>query len=110
MKAKLVIEPFVPSHEEEFYYKPSEKWNYLVWCDKKYLGYFIRVYNEIPPRINPVHLNLIDEIGNTILRDIRVELSEDILGDILDRGGDCQIKMKKSGIYLLGKKCDVRTN
>ena len=105
MKAKIVTEPFVPTPDEEFYYKPSEKWNYLVWCDKKYVGYFIRVYGEIPPRINPVKLNLIDENDQVILSDFKIGLSEDTLEGILNKDGKCSVQMKKDGVYILKEKC-----
>ena len=85
MKVKIVTEPFVPTPDEEFYYKPSEKWNYLVWCDKKYVGYFIRVYGEIPPRINPVKLHLMDDYEQVIVSDFKISLSEDTLEGILNK-------------------------
>lgn len=108
MKVQIITEPFVPTSNEEFYYKPSEKWNYLVWCDKKYVSYFTRVYGEIPLRINPVKLNMIDESGSQVISDFYVELSADSLGDILDKGGKTKVKIKRDGIYLMDKKCNPR--
>lgn len=108
MKAKLVIEPFVPTESEEFYYKPGSKWNYLVWCNKAYVNYFLRVYGKIPLRINPVRLNIVDKTGNIVASDIRVDLSEDTIGNILDRGGECKVKIKENSVYLFDKKCEPR--
>ena len=89
MKVKLVYEPFSPTSEEEFYYKPSKEWGYMVWCEKKYVDYLMRVYGEIPARLNPVKLKLVNQDGNVIVSDLKVNLPEDVLGKIIDKGGDC---------------------
>ncbi len=105
MKAKLVYRSFSPSLDVDgFYYKPSKEWNYLVWCDEKYRDYFIRVYGNIPDRINPVKLSLVDQESSVIYDDFRAEIPEMVLNDILENGGNCTVKIKKDSVYLGGKK------
>lgn len=108
MKVKLIWESFSPEIGEEFYYKPSEEWNYLVWCDYKYMDYLFRVYGEIPPRINPVKLHLVNQNNEIVFGDFTTELSPEKLQEILDSDGDCTLKIKKKENtnvpYLKGKK------
>jgi hypothetical protein len=112
MKVKMVYEPFSPTSEEEFYYKPSKEWGYMVWCEKKYVDYLMRVYGEIPARLNPVKLKLVNQDGNVIVSDLKVNLPESVLGKIIDKGGDCKVKFKRKGdyhwVYLEGHKCISR--
>ena len=105
MEVKIVYESFTPSVERgEFYYRPSKKWNQLTFSDMKYTDYFLRVYGEIPQRINPVRLSLLDKDGGMFFEDFMVDLPENDLMGILDKGGDCRVELKGDRIYLKGKE------
>lgn len=98
----LVCEEFFPPTNREFFYKPSKTWNNVVWADKKYVDYLVRVYGEIPMRINPVKLNLMKE-DKVVFGDIIFdEVSTGILEDILTNGGNCQVRVKGNKYYLGG--------
>jgi hypothetical protein len=109
IKVKLILEPFSPSFNREgFYYKPSKDWNYLVWCDKKYFDYLVRVYGEVPLRLNPVKLHLVGNGNRELISDFKVDLPETVLGSILEMGGECKVKIKRKGnthfVYMGGKR------
>ena len=106
MKGKLILESFSPSLERvEFYYKPSKDWNYVVFSDFKYTDYFIRVYGNIPERVNPVKLSLIGD-GGILFEDFKVDLPGDYLSGIIEKGGECSFKVEDDGIYLKGQKLE----
>jgi hypothetical protein len=105
MEVKIVYESFTPTKERgEFYYKPSKEWNQLSFSDMKYTDYFLRVYGEVPQRINPVRLSLVDKDGGMFFEDFIVDLPEGVLMGILDKGGDCRVELKGDHIYLKGKE------
>lgn len=108
MNVKLIYESFTPRVGEEFYYKPSKEWNHLVWCDFKYTDYFYRVYNEIPPRINPVKLHLVGENDEVVVSDFKTDSPCEVIQKILDSGGNCEIKKKKEQIFLKGYRLKGR--
>jgi hypothetical protein len=72
------------------------------------MDYLFRVYGEIPPRINPVKLHLVNQNNEILFRDFTTELSPEKLQKILDSDGDCTLKIKKKENtnvpYLKGKK------
>ena len=106
---KLVCEEFTPSMGEVFFYKPSKTLNYIVWADKKYVDYLVRVYGEIPMRINPVKLNLMKE-DKIVFGDIIFdEVSTGILEDMLNNGGNCQVIVREGKYYLGGMSFESKT-
>ena len=105
MEGKIVFESFTPNSDREgFYYKPSKQWNYLVWCDSQYKEYLMRVYGTIPQRINPIQLHLLNNNGEVVMNDFKVNLPDGILMKILENGGECEIKQKGSSFYMKGKR------
>lgn len=106
MKGKLILESFSPSLERaEFYYKPGKEWNNIVFSDFKYTDYFIRVYGNIPERVNPVKLSLMGD-GEILFEDFKVDLPGEYLSGIIEKGGECSFKVEDDGIYLKGKKLE----
>lgn len=94
-KAKLVYNSFVPSKGSyNFFYKPSKENNIIVYCSDSYGKKIESIYGEFPLRLNPIVLRL-EVDGQTIVNDLLLDrYNTNILEDILNNNGDCEIEMK----------------
>jgi hypothetical protein len=103
-KVKLEYNSFKPSKGVfNFFYKPSYNNNIIQFCSKSYGEYLEKIYGDVPSRLNPIILRVVDE-NQTISTDLLIDrFNTNKLEEILNNGGDCYIQMEYNKNVLLPK-------